>query len=109
VRRKKETYNIFQGLGSKHFKTVVGFTRCADQYYCLLADSCSELVNCLLQLHYWLRGKPESQGTPTLSFLSNRFCCLFLIEGFVSNECGLFLFLEDAIAAAAATPTGPVY
>lgn len=30
------------------------------------------------------------------------------MEGFVSKACGLFLFLADIIAAAAAIPTGPV-
>jgi hypothetical protein len=29
------------------------------------------------------------------------------MDGFVSNECGRFLFLDDTIAAAAAIPTGP--
>lgn len=38
-------------------------------------------------------------GELTLNFLKRRFCCLFLIDGFVSNECGLFFFLADAIAA----------
>lgn len=41
------------------------------------------------------------------SNLNKRVCCLFLIEGFVSKECGLFLFLAVAMAAAAATPIGP--
>ena len=41
------------------------------------------------------------------SYRNNRVCCLFLIDGFVSNECGLFLFFPVAIAAAAATPMGP--
>ena len=40
-------------------------------------------------------------------YLNNLVCCRFLMEGFVSNECGRFLFLLDAIAAAAATPIGP--
>lgn len=43
----------------------------------------------------------------TLSFRSNRLCCRLRMDGFVSNECGLFLFLDDTIAAAAAIPTGP--
>lgn len=30
------------------------------------------------------------------------------MEGFVSNECGRFRFFDDTMAAAAATPTGPV-
>lgn len=29
------------------------------------------------------------------------------MDGFVSNECGRFLFFDDTIAAAAAIPTGP--
>jgi hypothetical protein len=37
----------------------------------------------------------------------SRFCWRFLIEGFVSNECGRFRFFDDVIAAAAATPTTP--
>lgn len=44
----------------------------------------------------------------TLNFLNKRFCCLFLIDGLVSKECGLFLFFAETIAAAAATPTGPI-
>lgn len=29
------------------------------------------------------------------------------MDGFVSNECGLFLFFAETMAAAAAIPTGP--
>jgi hypothetical protein len=29
------------------------------------------------------------------------------MDGFVSNECGLFRFLDELMAAAAAMPTGP--
>jgi hypothetical protein len=29
------------------------------------------------------------------------------MDGFVSNECGLFRFLDELMAAAAAIPTGP--
>jgi len=29
------------------------------------------------------------------------------MDGLVSNECGLFRFFDDTIAAAAAIPTGP--
>ena len=43
----------------------------------------------------------------TLNFLSSRVCCLFRIDGLVSKECGRFRFLAEAIAAAAAIPTGP--
>lgn len=45
---------------------------------------------------------------PTRSFLNSLFCCLFLMDGLVSNEWGRFLFFDDTIAAAAATPTGPI-
>ena len=40
----------------------------------------------------------------TLSFLRSLVCCLFLIEGFVSNEWDLFRFFVDEMAAAAAIP-----
>ena len=43
-----------------------------------------------------------------LAYLSSRVCCLFLLDGLVSKWCGCFRFLPEAIAAAAATPMGPV-
>lgn len=43
----------------------------------------------------------------TRNLRSSRFCWRFRIDGFVSNECGRLRFFADAIAAAAATPTGP--
>lgn len=46
-----------------------------------------------------LRFFDGGMGKLTLNFLKRRFCCRFLIDGFVSNECGLFFFLADAIAA----------
>ena len=41
------------------------------------------------------------------SHLISLVCCRFLIEGFVSKECGRFRFFPVAMAAAAATPIGP--
>lgn len=43
-----------------------------------------------------------------LNFLINLVCWRLRIDGFVSNECGLLRFLTDTIAAAAATPVGPI-
>ena len=43
----------------------------------------------------------------TLSFLRSLVCCLFLIDGFVSKECDLFLFFVLEMAAAAAIPVVP--
>lgn len=43
-----------------------------------------------------------------LNFRINRVCCRLRIDGFVSNECGRLRFFAVAIAAAAATPIGPV-
>ena len=41
------------------------------------------------------------------SFLSSLVCCLFLMEGLVSKVWLLRFLLEEEMAAAAATPTGP--
>ena len=49
----------------------------------------------------------NSNPTSVDFYLKSRVCCLFLTAGFVSNKCGLFRFLPELIAAAAAIPTGP--
>jgi hypothetical protein len=53
---------------------------------------------------------PDPHNTDrTLSFLVSRVACRFLMEGFVSKARFRRFFLELAIAAAAATPTGPAH
>lgn len=55
-----------------------------------------------------LINKDQNTQKLTLNFLNSLFCCLLRILGFVSKLCGLFRFFAEAIAAAAATPTGPM-
>ncbi|KAH9416117.1 hypothetical protein DERP_000614 [Dermatophagoides pteronyssinus] len=56
-------------------------------------------------------GRVESFPQPGLprpvEYFNIKVCCLFLIEGLVSNVCGRLRFFAVAIAAAAAIPTGP--
>lgn len=65
----------------------------------LLSASCWRVGECVVTTQ-----KKEHRRAD----LSKRVCCLFLMDGLVSNEWGLFRFFAVAIAAAAATPMGPL-